>query len=840
MKKSIITVLISIMIFTAAFTAVNFAAVSAKAQPTKEGEETSLFVPSSYEQYLELNSPSDIALSKDYFAISDSNKIHIYNRATKTYSTAVLDEGTTVSSLNFYGENLYFVAKSSTKSPIAYIPCNNPSAPITETEIGTCASFLINGENVYYSSVATNDIKIYKTKMDGNDILSTSEKLDESDGNTVPAFSNDGDTVYYSIDNNIINVSASGVSTPPLPSSVSTFFASEGICYYADAATSKLYKYGNDDPLHLNNAEVKNVKSIRRYNDGENDLLYIVAGKSILTYSLTLNEFTDYEIGKSGASDISVYNQTIVIADKEKKSATIRGDKTATFPLIDKETPVTPQFICAGKDNFLIATNDSIYLSEYKEKSLKKITNVLGAPIAAVYSFGSYFIISDTGAAQTTYRIDESGNVTGSGSVSLTPKDLAADLYGNLFILDENGNVCELTQDEFLTDQSTGKIADSFDSTAQKLLIDWTGDLYVLTNVGIIRGKDDKKITIAPQEFVYTETDIEKPVLDFAFGFENDTVFILSDGFIIQTKSAEISCLKNLSAEGVYEDMLYTPLTETSANDLKIVSLTKGSLVIRLDMESAGTQKLPYQNYEKTVSEKTGIVLTDCQYGLIAAFCSETGYEYFLIPNKTQSSLIDTAEYLKDSSFDTGYTSNTVGLYRYPMMLSDLPLYRTPLVKGKTVKVLSLLSHDSLDTDYLFVSIENDSQTVYGFIPASYILEGSASEDTSLGSWRYARLDKGESVTLTLKEPSDDGSTTLTLKNKETLKIYDNKKDESGKVWAEYVKDGKVVAEGYISTSKLYNANPSVIVVVVVVSIVTAMVLVSICYLLLRKQPTVG
>ena len=50
-------------------------------------------------------------------------------------------------------------------------------------------------------------------------------------------------------------------------------------------------------------------------------------------------------------------------------------------------------------------------------------------------------------------------------------------------------------------------------------------------------------------------------------------------------------------------------------------------------------------------------------------------------------------------------------------------------------------------------------------------------------------------------------------------------------------KDGTVYG-GWIDESKLYEATPSIISVLVVVTVVTAVVLLSVCYLLLRKQPT--
>ena len=99
-------------------------------------------------------------------------------------------------------------------------------------------------------------------------------------------------------------------------------------------------------------------------------------------------------------------------------------------------------------------------------------------------------------------------------------------------------------------------------------------------------------------------------------------------------------------------------------------------------------------------------------------------------------------------------------------------------------------------------------------------------------NFHYQQLKKGKSVTL----ESEQGAR-ITLENKERLKVYDGATDKEGYCLVSYEKDG-VVYFGEIKTSSLSEASPLVIVTLVIVMVVTAAVLLSVCYLLLRRKPT--
>ena len=64
---------------------------------------TSLLAPSSYEQYLALNAPADVAATDSLKAISDGNRIYIYDSADNLYRSYTHTEA--VHTLQFLGED---------------------------------------------------------------------------------------------------------------------------------------------------------------------------------------------------------------------------------------------------------------------------------------------------------------------------------------------------------------------------------------------------------------------------------------------------------------------------------------------------------------------------------------------------------------------------------------------------------------------------------------------------------------------------------------------------------------------------------------------------------------
>ena len=83
--------------------------LSASAQKA-EGVTAELVAPTSYEQYLFLTAPSDVAVSNSYTAISDGNSLFVYDRADDVYRR--YEHSTPIHKIAFdKSGNLYFLSE---------------------------------------------------------------------------------------------------------------------------------------------------------------------------------------------------------------------------------------------------------------------------------------------------------------------------------------------------------------------------------------------------------------------------------------------------------------------------------------------------------------------------------------------------------------------------------------------------------------------------------------------------------------------------------------------------------------------------------------------------------
>ena len=134
-----------------------------------------------------------------------------------------------------------------------------------------------------------------------------------------------------------------------------------------------------------------------------------------------------------------------------------------------------------------------------------------------------------------------------------------------------------------------------------------------------------------------------------------------------------------------------------------------------------------------------------------------------------------------------------------------------------------------LDSDYAYVTVDATGQS--GYIPAGYVVAASDS-GSGTSEFVFRNVARGESITLY------SGSASLTLSDREQVRQY-GAADENGNVYVTYTDENGTVWSGTVPESALYEAPASATAVLVAVIAVTAVVLVSVCYLLLRRQPTI-
>lgn len=846
-------------------------------------EELSLFLPSSPEQFLPLQSPTDYAVNENYIAISEGKTIYLYDKTAADGYIKFTDEYE-VASLNLYeydgGTYLYYVSRQSgSLNQIRYIRCDTEEFATqkpTDTGSGTCYRFVIGNGYVCFVDASK---YVYLTTINGLTISSDNKQI-FYDGSEIYFAVTDG-SIFFSAGKVIKEVqteSASSADWLTTEKQIGSFIVpdkNKKTCYYATVETLNntlfLCESGKERAVSdSNDNAIQNISALHCYGG----ILYLIEGDTVRAF--TENGFSDYQITQYGdqtnrlgenASSLSLYGDTLLIADTQNRR--ILQYRGGTYSVAASVS--SPEIICAGHNSFAVYGNSSS-LSIYEAGEAGSYSLVYPFPsplqniIGIAYSFGSYYALASNG---TTYVFTptengsysmQSGNIAVSGT---SMRSLAAGIDGNLYVLSGDDNVYRYNATEFLTTTSAHTSVTTFNDSVTDILVDYAGNVYGLTADGILKngtGASGSETPLELSSFVSYADGAE--AVAFAFGFETGDAYILTDAGFIVKWSYGIESLDNIAADGVYGAL--TSAAENACDDGLLVSVSQDAVAVLLDESalSADMQTLPAAGYARAGALGSGANGGKPITGVKVAELAEVGtvvalYEY--VPGKTGSGttheptqrnyslylvLEGGLQNVERSSYYTeeasaGYTTNAVGLYTLPL-LHTFAGERQELAKNTRVTLLAKLSCPApeeggwgLDADHYFVKYTSGDETAYGFLPAAYISESPSSGAAGTGSdtISFRRLKEDKTATL------ENESGTITLTGGELLTVHDDE-DENGLVYVTYTADGKTYG-GWIDEDLLEDASDFGTWVLVAVTIVTAAVLASACYLVLRKPPMI-
>lgn len=823
--------------------------------------------------------------------------IYIFNRSTQSYAVYSESINTSYSSLCFYENYLFFILDDLS---ISYIDCtslNNDevvTATLLTNSLGTTVSansLIINGNTLFCArkpqdSFSVNSYTI--TLQNGNFTASDESKnlapnLPSPLPSNQPYFSIYNEQVFYSIGNAIYSVDTQSRLQCETSNTIASFAIIDSTCYYSVTDSHYLYTRSLDstattidEPVTIDGSPISGVLKLR-YNEQEN-LLYFVTSSSVKAFSPTANSYTGYEITQyssspnrlgENAADISLYGNHVVIADHSNSRILLYNNETTTFTSITLSS-VTPSIVVAGKDSFLVSNGTSVYFYSYEGAKIfsYSFSNFEGSIIDCAYSYNAYYIITST---PRTYQIFEtitdgsySYSLSAPGTISnIVPSALTTDINGNLWVLSQN-TAYEYTVENFLSNNGSRSDSISFGTTILDILVDYEGTVYGLTEDSVLVGgaTDARQLDLSS----YVSYADDAAAVAFAFGFTTDEAYVLTDAGFLVKWSGGIASLDTIDENGAYSALTGALTDENGGADAYgdlLVTISADAVLVSLD-ESALTAEnyLPAAGYARAGEARVGVKVTDIAdpdggntIGTLVALYeylpgsgaqgSQHTYSLCLVLGEGAQPLAS-SEYYTDTA-DTadyaGYTTNAVGLYNLPLMRQSgdtaYLAYRLELAKNTRVTVVGTVSLPApttggygLDADYCFVSYSADGQTVYGFVPASYLNASPSSGITGSGSAEitYRHIAEGESVTL-----YDDAENARVFENEELLTVY-GEADENGLVFVRYTADG-ISYSGWIEEALLAEASEFGIWVLVAVTIVTAAVLASACYLVLRKPP---
>ena len=872
MKRKLTAIILFIILILSTAGSVVWAEPASLA--TEENQtQLGLLLPESYEQYLELTAPTDFALSEKYIAVADKTtgqtaSIYILDRAGNVYKTFTFSTPNSITSLNFYSDGgtdyLFFIVPS---NQVYYLDLTAESLTGTEQLLSGLAPsvMLINGNEIFYSKTTEGSSSLFHATLNGLTV-GNETNIDEATLQTGNArFSLYDGQVYVSENNKVYKCYADDIDT-----TTTAAITHNPIEQFAMIGQNQILYSDAWNDLYYNNSTnmIQTNCSVIKYYQGK---VYVIYRDGISGIDVTQEkqEFNDYRIGKyantenrigQDAKDISLWGSRLVIADQANRRVLIYDKTNAQSPYSVIESVEFGQIVCAGKDTFAVSDTSQVLIYGYdgtlKATLAKSLFDSVIHSIA--YSYGNYYIVGE--GNRNAYVFAETGTDSSAlkGGVNLQSAactSVTADIFGNLYVL-QGASVYRYTTDTF-GKGVTGEHICTFSEPPVKILCDYVGNIYACTADSILRySVADQKITdfeIGTELNALVYNNGASSAVSFALSFENSEMYILSDGFIAKTESFGIASINNLSAEQTYEK-IFVNGTDQNTADNTLIRAHKNCVGIRLDFSAftKDSSVLPCGDYMRFSEEKIGTLLAETDDGVVVLFhdlqendtnpITNRSYEIYLLPKGSDYESLGTQYYTQKDKNYMATVSNDVGLYKYPAMYK----FRTNsegaaeilgkianLKQGTQVFVLGELNpgSDVLDAgSYSFILVKTESGDVYGFVPTAYLIQ-TGEGATAEGSFVFRNLIEGAAVTLYRN------TDTLLLQNRERLQVY-GEANESNLIFVAYVDAAGNTYTGWIEESLLEKEDSSIIAVLVIVPLVSAVVLFSVCYLILRKQPT--
>ncbi len=786
----------------------------------------SLFLPSSYEQYLELAEPKDVAVSETHIAIADGNKIYLYTRGYESYRTFTYGmESATFGKIQLYEDLLYFTDAAMSLHRL------DPDAEDLKgsvEDIGySLANFIIADGKIYGTTTMGTRTSLYVLALNGSTDINYTDPLVLNLSAQLPMTYADG--VFYYAEASMVypiftenDEKGTGVvlARSDVPIRPNFICAAGGLMYYTD-----------DDGFYRSDlaGEVETVDRAEGYTalTSCGDKLYCVRGDAVLEYSTSEHAFTDYEITSSspsvnrlsGAVDTARAGDLLVTADAGNRRVSVyrlsTGEYTEILPPDDTFTPTL-----VATDGELIAVSDGsvICTCSYGDERLVRAHATQSAVRGLACVYGTVYYVTGNiygrlGDEPTEAFHDRYG----------TPAALASDLYGDLFVAYETTRtVVRFTEAEFATDGGGEKLDVVLPEGYASLRADFEGNLYCLTEKGLMRaGEEEPLASLRGRDFAYTMS--EDDPASFALGFEDDEVYFLFGDYIVKSErgAIDIPALNEISAEGVREAVF-----QAHGKDRLFIDIPVGSCGIRTDLDGlkadAADGCFPYEFYFRTQKAIRGVLLAEKDgYALTAVYEDDRTFTANLFRLETEECLVPQEEYWQAGEGEL-FLTNAVSSYFFPCLPDALADVR--LARGARVTVLGTV--EAPERSYALVEYAAEGGSARGFVPTAYLTEVDPLYDRS-GNYLLGMLKKD--VVLT----ADDGEE-LALQHGTQVRLYDN---GDGTYTAAETQDGKEyrlsVPEEMIDWGESDALRISLIVVLSVLAVLIVGVYI---YLLPRKQ----
>ena len=852
MKKFVISLLSCICVsatFLGATTAV-FAdtgvgeTAPAAQNATLTKDDLSLLLPGGYEQYLALDEVGGIAVQNGYIAVANANKIYVYN-GEKYLTYEDTQNASPIGQLEWNNEKtLYFKYENS--GEIYTIDCAQESLTATSLKnLSSCNAFTLDGDEVYnaYCSGSTMTIKKNGEAYDSQII--------DTGSTPIPAMTYVDGALYYTAKNILYvtqqtdNASSSVTTTYKytLANDVYDIAVKGDVLYYTDKNTLYSYDLVAHEAIATYNSEDLDYTALSL--DG--NYLY-VAGETanttkICRFDTTKGGFDDYEISTSSsrenrliAAKKSIVRGNYLITADEKRISLYNYAAQSYFCF---PCEITPKFIASNGNSVLIADDLQVTAYDFNGRLLTQ------SPWASVYGTitgvaaakdGQYYLVTKN---NMFVQLDDktcSPVAFESKSMNTTVKDLTADIYGYLYVIDSENNVYKYTEADFISkivERPSKYFPDGVDVAG--VTVDFDGNVYGLAN-DTLYCSNGNTYKIDETDCLFNAT---ADLVDFAFGYEEKTVYFIYENYILSTETIDLPNLKNLAVGNAHETIF-------EANDnqngvVPVVTLNEDGILLHFALEELTntSEVFPYVTYTRVGEGVNAVVLGETQihnadYYMVAVFNASTRKYTAGLALKSACTPLAESDYASTpENFENkaGRITNEVMLYKYPYLTASLTLAK--LEKNSVVTVLKELSlgDDLVDYDYYYVSYTDEAGNVhYGYTPKNFVrdFEGLLNAPVSV---YYKVLLCEKDITAT---SADNQTVTLEAGKKYSVSAYLDDA-ENGKVLISLKKNG-VTYFATVAADSLQQSSPDILRYFLIVILLVLDVVLIVNYLVFKPK----
>ncbi len=729
MNKKTLT-LLPIFLLTA--TVLPFAAKTVEAKASAKTDE--LIAPQTYEEYLPLTAPTDVAVSENYTAIADGNYIYIYDRQDGEYRKYTHGEESvpenTVTKLQFDEyDTLYFLDSSVSTN---FYTLNVETGAESKIDLA-CGTFTVHGSDLYFTNAQED---LYTASLGG---ASLAPKSLHYSGVSSLSFWN-GELYFIRADYHLMKIDPKSQSAPDPSKAIFATFSSQinhiaigdGVLACTSAA-GELFTYALSqvrDSDMLFKSEKDSFSAVCAFGNH----VYTIASNdaTILQYSTETNAFTDFEISASsdsphrfnGGVETYLAGDRLFIADNGNERVSVYNRKTQTFENAINAT-LPPSFLSADETTLLIANAEKVILYSLKEETygepIGQFSAFNGNLVGTASVYGTYYLISENNYAYALKPNAESGewSLTETKKTSSRyPKALTADVYGNLYIL-SGTDVYRFPEAGFTSPNEAGeKVCENLPTTTTKLAVDYNGAVYALASSAIYR--EDGTVFDFDDPLVYYDDENATPTINsFAIGVEENETYVLCEGnYLIKSTALSLPTVKTIKVNGVDEKIF-----ENANAEFTVVKTSENALLVEFDLQAlGGAEHFPYLSLERGSEERTALKIGETErYYLLAEYNQKAGAYKTYLALRSSCTPLNAGDYRTEYSTEeqkTGYITSAITLYKFPY-LTEL-LKSGELERGAMVTVLGEINE--LDHTYYHVAFESENGEIKtGYIPQAFV-----------------------------------------------------------------------------------------------------------------------